>query len=321
MEWALALVALALLGVAAVSQRLAGTPITPAILFVAFGLLVGPEVLDGIDLSSSSATVRVAGRGHARARVVLRRVAHRPRCAAPHGRRAGAPARDRPAADDRAGRRGRRCGLRRADHRGGRDPGGRAGADRRRARAGGRHRAARAAAHPPGAQRRERPQRRDLRAAAVRGGRDRRRRIGDLRRPQPRHAAAGGDRLRRAGRRGRRAADRRHRHAGRPARPDRALVAAGHPRGRRRARLRDRERARRIRLHRGVRRGHGVPPRAPARPGGAQPAHRGGRLAAQRRDVRALRRDPARPRADRAELGARPLRGPEPHASCGCSRS
>src|SRR3954451_21199945 len=58
MEWALALVALALLGVAAVSRRLAGTPITPAILFVAFGLLVGPEVLDGINLASSSATVR-----------------------------------------------------------------------------------------------------------------------------------------------------------------------------------------------------------------------------------------------------------------------
>ena len=58
MEWALVLIALALLGVAAVSRRLAGTPITPAILFVAFGLLVGPEVLDGIDLSSSSATVR-----------------------------------------------------------------------------------------------------------------------------------------------------------------------------------------------------------------------------------------------------------------------
>jgi sodium/hydrogen antiporter len=58
MEWALALIALAVLAVAAVSRRLAGTPITPAILFVAFGLLVGPEVLDGIDLSSSSATVR-----------------------------------------------------------------------------------------------------------------------------------------------------------------------------------------------------------------------------------------------------------------------
>jgi sodium/hydrogen antiporter len=58
MNWALALVALALLGVAAVSRRLSGTPITPAILFVAFGLVVGPEVLDGIDVSSTSATVR-----------------------------------------------------------------------------------------------------------------------------------------------------------------------------------------------------------------------------------------------------------------------
>src|SRR5919112_1300460 len=58
MEWALALVALALLGVAAVSQRLSGTPVTPAMVFVAFGLLVGPKVLDGIDVSSSSGTVR-----------------------------------------------------------------------------------------------------------------------------------------------------------------------------------------------------------------------------------------------------------------------
>jgi NhaP-type Na+/H+ or K+/H+ antiporter len=58
MEWALAIVALALLGVAAISGRLHGTPITPAMVFVAFGVLVGPKVLDGIDVSSSSATVR-----------------------------------------------------------------------------------------------------------------------------------------------------------------------------------------------------------------------------------------------------------------------
>ena len=57
-EWSLALVALALLGVAAVSRRLAGTPITPAMLFVAFGLLVGPKALDGVDLSSTGAAVR-----------------------------------------------------------------------------------------------------------------------------------------------------------------------------------------------------------------------------------------------------------------------
>jgi NhaP-type Na+/H+ or K+/H+ antiporter len=58
LEWALALVAFALLGVAAVSRRLSGTPVTPAIVFVAFGLLVGPKVLDGIDVSSSSEVVR-----------------------------------------------------------------------------------------------------------------------------------------------------------------------------------------------------------------------------------------------------------------------
>ena len=58
MEWALALVALALIGVAAISGRLSGTPITPAMLFVVFGLVVGPQVLDGIDLASSGSTVR-----------------------------------------------------------------------------------------------------------------------------------------------------------------------------------------------------------------------------------------------------------------------
>ena len=58
MEWSLATVALALLGVAAVSRRLSGTPITPAMVFVTFGVVVGPEVLDGIDLSSRSETVR-----------------------------------------------------------------------------------------------------------------------------------------------------------------------------------------------------------------------------------------------------------------------
>ena len=58
MEWAVALVALALVGVAAVSRRLSGTPLTPAMVFVAFGLLAGPEVLDGIDAESSSAAVR-----------------------------------------------------------------------------------------------------------------------------------------------------------------------------------------------------------------------------------------------------------------------
>ena len=59
MEWALVLVSLAFLGVAAVSRRLVGTPITPAMLFVGFGLLVGPKALDGIDISSTGSVVRI----------------------------------------------------------------------------------------------------------------------------------------------------------------------------------------------------------------------------------------------------------------------
>ena len=58
MTWALAIVALALLGVAAVSRRLTGSPVTLAMVFVAVGLLVGPDVLGALDLESSSSTVR-----------------------------------------------------------------------------------------------------------------------------------------------------------------------------------------------------------------------------------------------------------------------
>src|SRR5437667_8063390 len=58
MEWALAIVALAVLAVAAVSRRLPGTPITPAMVFVTIGLLVGPQVLDGVDLESTGSIVR-----------------------------------------------------------------------------------------------------------------------------------------------------------------------------------------------------------------------------------------------------------------------
>ena len=58
MEWALAIVALTLLAVAAVSGRLSGTAVTATMVFVTVGLLVGPELLDGIDLESSSGTVR-----------------------------------------------------------------------------------------------------------------------------------------------------------------------------------------------------------------------------------------------------------------------
>src|SRR4051794_4843445 len=58
MVWSLAIVALTLLGVGAVSGRLSGSVVTPAMLFVVVGLLVGPKVLGEVDLDSSSATVR-----------------------------------------------------------------------------------------------------------------------------------------------------------------------------------------------------------------------------------------------------------------------
>ncbi len=58
MDWSLAIIALAILAVASASGRIAGTPLTPAILFVAIGVLVGPKVLGDVDLSSSGSTVR-----------------------------------------------------------------------------------------------------------------------------------------------------------------------------------------------------------------------------------------------------------------------
>ena len=58
MEWALAIVALAFLAVAGASRWLSGTIVTPAMVFVGVGLLAGPEMLDGIDLESSSSAVR-----------------------------------------------------------------------------------------------------------------------------------------------------------------------------------------------------------------------------------------------------------------------
>jgi sodium/hydrogen antiporter len=61
--WALAILAGTLLGVAAVSQRLSGTSVTPAMVFVAVGLLVGPKALDAIDVPSGSAAVRALAEG------------------------------------------------------------------------------------------------------------------------------------------------------------------------------------------------------------------------------------------------------------------
>jgi NhaP-type Na+/H+ or K+/H+ antiporter len=57
-DWGLATIGLALLLVAAVSQRLSSSPVTPAMVVVAAGVLVGPLVLDDLDLGATSSTVR-----------------------------------------------------------------------------------------------------------------------------------------------------------------------------------------------------------------------------------------------------------------------
>jgi NhaP-type Na+/H+ or K+/H+ antiporter len=56
--WALPILALSVLAVSAVSGRLTGTPVTPAMAFVLIGVLVGPEATDGLTLSPTGATVR-----------------------------------------------------------------------------------------------------------------------------------------------------------------------------------------------------------------------------------------------------------------------
>lgn len=58
MDWSLAIVAAAVLGVAAVSARLSDSPVTPSLAFMLLGLLVGGEVLGGLEISSTDATVR-----------------------------------------------------------------------------------------------------------------------------------------------------------------------------------------------------------------------------------------------------------------------
>lgn len=58
MTWTLAIVAATILGVTACSRFLTGTPVTPTMIFVAVGVLVGPLVLGEVDLSSSGSPVR-----------------------------------------------------------------------------------------------------------------------------------------------------------------------------------------------------------------------------------------------------------------------
>jgi len=57
-NWGLATVGLTLLLLATFSRRLASTPITPAIVVVAIGILAGPLLLDEFNVGPTSATVR-----------------------------------------------------------------------------------------------------------------------------------------------------------------------------------------------------------------------------------------------------------------------
>ena len=58
MSSGLAIVGLTLLLVAAVSRRLSSTPVTPAMVVTAIGVLVGPLVLNGLSVHPTSSTVR-----------------------------------------------------------------------------------------------------------------------------------------------------------------------------------------------------------------------------------------------------------------------
>ena len=59
MHWALAVVALTLLAFAAISGRIAGTPITAAMVFTAVGLLVGSEALGLVEVAPAGETVKL----------------------------------------------------------------------------------------------------------------------------------------------------------------------------------------------------------------------------------------------------------------------
>ena len=59
MHWQLATLALILLGFAAISGRLEGTSITPAMVFTAAGLLVGVDALDIVDPSATGSGVKL----------------------------------------------------------------------------------------------------------------------------------------------------------------------------------------------------------------------------------------------------------------------
>ena len=59
MHWAVAVVSVTLLAFAAISGRIAGTPITSAMVFTAVGLLVGSEALGLVEPAPAGETVKL----------------------------------------------------------------------------------------------------------------------------------------------------------------------------------------------------------------------------------------------------------------------
>ena len=114
MHWQLAALALVLLGFAAISGRIEGTWITAPMVFTAAGLVVGVEALGPRRPVRDGHRGQDPRRGDAHGRPLLRRVAHRPARAQADARDPGAPARNRPPADDRRRLRRRARAARRA---------------------------------------------------------------------------------------------------------------------------------------------------------------------------------------------------------------
>jgi hypothetical protein len=54
-NWELAIIAATVLSVAGVSRRLTGMPVTPAVVFVLVGVLVGPLVIDDVAVAPTGA--------------------------------------------------------------------------------------------------------------------------------------------------------------------------------------------------------------------------------------------------------------------------
>ena len=202
MHWALAVVALTLLAFAAISGRIAGTPITAAMVFTAVGLLVGSEALGLIEVPPAGETVKLLA--EATLALVLFADASRIDVRALRGELSvplrllgiGLPADAR----GRIRRRARR--VSRASLGRGAAPGGDSRADGCGARSSGRNADAAPEPSATGSERRERPERRDLRAAVLDRARDR---AGGVRRDRRRSRGSAGaraDRLRHPGRGG-----------------------------------------------------------------------------------------------------------------------